>query len=264
MTMVPLHGPHDGWYRQLESDLYIHENSFTSISPLTPATSARPVRSDILECLRALNRRAVMLAAMRDADGWFKDGVSGLYINRTSFRDVLPPLPAVDTPVPPAPYAAPQSLPTVSTGRSTNAGLFATSRNRTPSALDSSEFPVDAHALSASLVNDSDTARPRPGADQPSVYPMPPIRSITTAAVPSSDSDEASSDGDDDRWPWYPTQSATNHLMSFARPKEWTYPINQDVLFSHTHGMINLSAMKEESRIARRKQLKASLKTGTY
>ncbi|KAF8877772.1 hypothetical protein CPB85DRAFT_1259653 [Mucidula mucida] len=39
--------------------------------------------------------RAVMLAAMRDANRWFKDG---LYFNWSSFRDALP---AVNTTVPP-------------------------------------------------------------------------------------------------------------------------------------------------------------------
>ncbi|KAF9035718.1 hypothetical protein BDZ89DRAFT_480749 [Hymenopellis radicata] len=263
VIMSPLRASHDGWYwyTDTKGDVYIHERSFTSVSPLTPGTSARPVPSEILERLRELDRRPVMLVAVRDADGWFKDTLSGFYINRSAFRDTLPPLPTVDTPVPPAPYSAPQSLPPSSRGPSDNTGLFATSRDRTPSALNSSELAVDTHALWSSPPDDSDTARPRPpGAegDHPRVYPMPTIRSIPTVA-PSSG--ETSPDSDDDHWPWYPTQGAKNHLMSFARPKASTYPANQDVLFSHTHGMINLTAIKKEARIARRKQLKANLKT---
>ncbi|KAF9001793.1 hypothetical protein BDZ89DRAFT_1081632 [Hymenopellis radicata] len=222
VIMSPLRASHDGWYwyTDTKGDVYIHERSFTSVSPLTPGLQ------------RVL---PVMLVAVRDADGWFKDTISGFYINRSAFRDTLPPLQTVDTPVPPAPYSAPQSLPPSSRGPSDNT------------------WPLRDKYCTPS----SSWSRRR----HPRVYPMPTIRSIPTVA-PSSG--EPSPDSDNDHWPWYPTQGAKNHLMSFARPKASTYPANQDVLFSHTHGMINLTAIKKEARIARRKQLKANLKTGTY
>ncbi len=74
-------------------------------------------------------------------------------------------------------------------------------------------------------------------------------------------------DGDDD-WPWYPTGGAQSRPSgwntTFAFPRPETYPVIQKVRFSRGHGLINVTAIRQEKKKARRAALRRRINASTF
>ena len=75
--------------------------------------------------------------------------------------------------------------------------------------------------------------------------------SFEVVAVPS---DQASKH----EWSWPPVPSTLSQDLweTFARPMEWSYPVIQEVLFSSVHGIVNVTALWDDCKKARRNELK--------